>query len=145
VGRAYNEFGSQSGDALLKGAAKALRERLRITDHLFRYSEREFVVVATGCNAADAHKLGASLLAAIDSVWIRPQGDRAGDGPSCDLENREDPELTAQPRVGSASLDPQRDSVDSLMRRARESLAASQLPGSLLTSSGRAASAAEPS
>ncbi len=145
VGRAYNEFGSQSGDALLKGAAKALRERLRITDHLFRYSEWEFVVIATGCNTAAAHNLGTSLLAAIDGVWIRPQGDRTGDGPSCDLENREDPELTAQPRVGSASLDPQRDSVDSLMRRARESLAASQLPGSLLTSSGRAASAAEPS
>jgi diguanylate cyclase (GGDEF)-like protein len=145
VGRAYNEFGSQLGDALLKGAAQALRERLRITDHIFLSSEREFVVIATGCNAADAHDLGANLLAAIDGIWIRPQGDRASDGPSCDLDNRGDPELTAQPRLGIASLDPQRDSVDSLMQRARESLAATQLPGSLLTSSVRAASAAEPS
>ena len=143
VDRAYNEFGSQSGDALLKGAAQALRERLRITDHLFRYSEREFVVIATGCNTDDAHKLGASLFAAIGGVWIRPLANRAGDGPSCDLENREDPELTAQPRVGIASLDPNGDSVDSLMTRAQESLAATEFPGSVPTSSDRAAWAGE--
>lgn len=126
IGRAYEQFGAEAGDALLKAVAEALGKRLRITDHLFRSSEQDFVVIATGCNAADARQLGASLLAAIDGVWIRPRGDRPADGPSCDLAHREDPELRAQPRVGIADLDPLGDSVDSLMRRAQESLAATR-------------------
>ena len=124
VSQAYNQFGREAGDALLRAVAEALGKRLRITDHLFRSSERDFVVLASGCNAADARSLAASLLAAINTAWIRPQGDQPGDGPSCDLVHRDDPELRAEPRVGIASLDPVGDSGSSLLERAQENLAA---------------------
>ncbi len=149
VDLAYLEFGAQAGDALLRAAGLALRERLRITDHLFRSSERQFMVIATGCNATDAQNLGRSLIAAICGVWIRPRGDRAGDGPSCDLTNRQDPELLAMPRVGIASLDPRQDSAESLMQRAEENLADARSAIDLMspgaTSSDHATWAGEPS
>jgi diguanylate cyclase (GGDEF)-like protein len=155
VGMAYAEFGTDAGDALLRATGRALRDRLRITDHLYRSSDRRFVVIATGCNAADAQHLGRSLLAAIDGVWIRPRGYRPGAGPSCDIEHREDPELRARPRMGMASLKPQQDSAESLIQRAEDSLEASAPCGpgltrsgatsSCVTSSDRGASAAEPS
>ena len=126
VGRAYSQFGAEAGNALLIAAAAALGERLRITDHLFRTSRQDFVVLATGCNAADARQLGDSLVAAIETVWIRPQGDRPGDGPTCDLTHRDDPELRPEPRLGIASLDPQGDSANSLLERAQASLAATR-------------------
>ncbi len=130
VCQAYDQFGADAGDALLKAVAGALGERLRITDHLFRSSARDFVVIATGCNAADARQLGANLLAAVDGVWSRPQGDRPADGPSCELAHREDPELRAQPRVGIASFDPRGEtagqSVETLIRRAQENLEATR-------------------
>lgn len=145
VGPAYGTFGAQAGDALLKAAGRALRGRLRITDYLFRSSERQFVVIATGCNTVDAQKLGRSLLEAIDGVWVRPRGDRPADGPSCDIEHQDDPELRALPRVGIANLDPRQDSAEGLMQRAEENLAAAAPSSFRLTSSDHGASAAEPS
>lgn len=141
VDLAYDQFGSAAGDALLKGVAQALGARLRITDHLFRSADHEFVVIATGCSAADAHRLGASLLAALEGVWVRPLGDRPGDGPSCDLAHRQDPELHPEPRLGIASLDPHQDSASGLVEQARENLAPTM--DGALTSSDHAVSAGE--
>ena len=143
---ASSEFGAAAGEALQKAAALALRERLRITDHLFRSSDGQFVVIATGCNASDAQHLGRSLMTVIDGVWIRPQGDGAVAGPTCNIWQRDDPELRALPRLGIASLDIHQDSAESLLERAEECLAGTKpsgqdLTGSGLTSSGRAASA----
>ena len=148
VDLASSAFGAAAGEALQKAAALALWERLRITDHLFRPSHRQFVVIATGCNASDAQHLGRSLLAAIDSVWIRPQGDGAVAGPSCNIWQRDDPELRALPRLGIASLDIHQDSAESLLERAEECLTATRpasqaFTASGLTSSDHAASAGE--
>lgn len=148
VDLASSEFGAAAGEALQKAAALALRERLRITDHLFRQSHRQFVVIATGCNASDARHLGRCLLAAIDNVWIRPQADRAVAGPTCNIWQRDDPELRALPRLGVASLDIHQDSAESLLERAEECLTATRpasqaFTASGLTSSGHAASAGE--
>ena len=68
VDLASSEFGAAAGEALQKAAALALRERLRITDHLFRQSHRQFVVIATGCNASDAQHLGRRLM----ELWLDP-------------------------------------------------------------------------
>lgn len=122
---ACQRFGSAAGDALIKGAAQALRNRLRVTDHIFRCSRRDLVVVATGCSEADAGRLGATLAAAITAIWIRPGDDQPPGAPACRLNHRDHPELTVQPRVGCATLDPQGDTVDSLLERARKSMEAS--------------------
>jgi diguanylate cyclase (GGDEF)-like protein len=148
VDLASSEFGAEAGEALQKAAAVALRERLRITDHLFRPSHRQFVVIATGCNASDAQHLGRSLMTVIDGVWIRPQADGAVAGPTCHIWQRDDPELRALPRLGIASLDIHQDSAESLLERAEECLAATKpssqgFTGSGLTSSDHAASAEE--
>jgi diguanylate cyclase (GGDEF)-like protein len=149
VALAYGEFGSQAGDELLRSASRALHGRLRITDHLFRSSNpssnQEFVVIATGCSAVAAHRLGHDLLAAVDGIWVRPKGDHPGAGPSCDIEHREDPELRALPRVGIASLDSQQDSAESMVHRAQESLGSTNTFGARLTSSDHGAWAGEPS
>jgi diguanylate cyclase (GGDEF)-like protein len=68
VDLASSEFGAAAGEALQRAAALALRERLRITDHLFRQSHRQFVVIATGCNASDAQHLGRRLM----ELWLDP-------------------------------------------------------------------------
>lgn len=65
--------------------------------------------------------------------------------PSCDIEHREDPELRALPRVGNASLDCQKDSAESMLQGAQESLVSTKISGARLTSSDRAAWVGEPS
>jgi len=144
VDLAYRQFGPEAGDLLLRAASQALGARLRITDHLFyRSAVQQFVVIASGCNAAETQQLGETLQAVIGAIWLRPLGDRPGDGPSCDLENRDDPELRVQARVGRASLDGRHDSAEDLLSRAEADLAGAA--GWQLTSSGHAASAVVPS
>jgi hypothetical protein len=81
-------------------------------------------------------------------VWIRPQADGAVAGPTCNIWQRDDPELRALPRLGVASLDIHQDSAESLLERAEECLTATRpasqaFTASGLTSSGHAASAVE--
>jgi diguanylate cyclase (GGDEF)-like protein len=50
--------------------ASAVRQRLRVTDHLFRSGGDEFVVVATDCNGAAAHEMAEELQALVSQLRL---------------------------------------------------------------------------
>jgi diguanylate cyclase (GGDEF)-like protein len=65
-----DRFGHEIGDLVLKRVASAVRQRLRITDHLFRSGGDEFVVVATDCNGAAAHEMAEELQALVSQLRL---------------------------------------------------------------------------
>lgn len=62
----YNDtFGHPAGDALLRAAVVAWRQRLRGTDLLFRYGGEEFVVLLPGCGPVEAMAVAEQLRAVV--------------------------------------------------------------------------------
>ena len=69
-----DQFGHDTGDALLRVVAQRLRGSVRSGDEVARLGGDEFVVVADGlANLAQAHDLGQKLLEAFRTPFALPQ------------------------------------------------------------------------
>lgn len=68
--------GQETGNSLLRCVASALAKRLRITDHLFRWQNDQFVVIATGCYPDDGCRLGRMLQQTIEDIYLESEGDQ---------------------------------------------------------------------
>jgi diguanylate cyclase (GGDEF)-like protein len=118
--------GGAATDTLLRSIAQALRERLRVTDHLFRWGGEQFVVIATGCYPEDGRQLASSLQSAVEAMYLSP-GDRA--------EHHAD-EIRVSVSVGISLLDGSGSEAagraadtDRVLQQAREALARAQRRG----------------
>lgn len=70
-----DRFGHATGDLVLKRVASAVRQRLRITDHLYRSGGDEFVVIATDCHGEAAQKMAADLQAQVRQLELGSKSD----------------------------------------------------------------------
>jgi diguanylate cyclase (GGDEF)-like protein len=107
------EHGRQAADALTLGLAQAAQRRLRRTDHLYRWQDDGFVVLAIGCWADDARSLAGLLQEAMNAVHLTPTT-TVGPVVSQDLRTRV--------WIGRSTLESEQDSADALMRRAADGL-----------------------
>jgi len=107
------QHGRRAADALVQGLASATHSRLRRTDHLYRWHDNSFVVLAIGCAADAAQALGSLLEQALAAVHLT--SDTAG-APA--------PELVLHTRVaiGISTLRPGQDAPEAVLRRAEEAL-----------------------
>jgi diguanylate cyclase (GGDEF)-like protein len=111
--------GIAATDTLLRSIARALADRLRVTDHLFRWGEDRFVVVATGCYPEDGRQLAGSLQNAVEAMYLAP---------SAPQDNRAD-EIRVSISVGISYLDGGSTDApgggidpEAILREAREAL-----------------------
>ena len=109
--------GRQAADALVQGLAQAAHGRLRRTDHLYRWHDNSFVVLAIGCSADDARALGSLLEEALTAVHLTP-----ANATSSASSSEEPYTLRTRVAIGISNLRPGQDTPDALMRRAEESL-----------------------
>ncbi len=61
-----DEYGHETGDALLVELVDTINERLRRTDVLFRIGGEEFVVLAIGADAREAYQVAEDLRALVE-------------------------------------------------------------------------------
>jgi diguanylate cyclase (GGDEF)-like protein len=65
-----DRFGHGIGDLVLKRVASAVRQRLRITDNIFRSGGDKFVVVSTDCNREAAQEMAEELQALVSQMRL---------------------------------------------------------------------------
>ncbi len=107
LGRVNEDFGHADGDAVIKGVGAVLKDRLRSYDVLGLYAGNEFVVLFPGLDR-DEGKIACERLR--DAVE-RQAGDRSG----LDF-------LTLTASFGFAALEPEDQSGEQLLRRAKAAL-----------------------
>lgn len=105
--------GRKAADVLVQGLATAAHGRLRRTDHLYRWHDNSFVVLAIGCSADDARALAILLQQALTAVHLTPS--TAAGSPEADT-------VRTRVAVGLSNLRPGQDSADALLRRAEAAL-----------------------
>ena len=102
----HRDHGHRAGDALLQGIVQAIRKRMRITDHLYRWSDDTLVLLASDCPPQAAHQLSGELSAAIAAVHLIPEDG----GPL---------ELRTNAGIGISTLDSDCTAPEELLERAR--------------------------
>lgn len=63
-----NEYGHSTGDAVLRGVARAMAAAVRVGDVVARYGGEEFVVIAPGADTGDAVAVAERIRAAVAAV-----------------------------------------------------------------------------
>ncbi|MFM7314460.1 MAG: GGDEF domain-containing protein [Cyanobium sp.] len=114
-----HQHGRRAVNALLRGLAEAARQRLRRTDHLFRWREDGFLVLAIGCPPDAAAQLGQLLVEAMTAVYLTPVGGRSSEAVL---------ELRVALTLGISSLEAGADSAQAMLDRAAQALAAARPP-----------------
>lgn len=68
-----NEYGHDSGDAVLKHVCETIKNNIRQNDRAYRYGGEEIVVVLKECTRINAIQIGEKIRSAISSINNSPQ------------------------------------------------------------------------
>jgi len=68
-----NEYGHDSGDAVLKNVCETIKNNIRQNDRAYRYGGEEIVVVLKECTRINAIQIGEKIRSAISSINNSPK------------------------------------------------------------------------
>lgn len=95
-----DNYGHQTGDRVLRGAAQTIKDQLRKTDFIARYGGEEFAVLLPGCDSKQALQIAETIRLAISKQQFiddnqKPFGLTLSIGACCCPSQRIEPDVLA--------------------------------------------------
>jgi two-component system cell cycle response regulator len=112
--RVNDTHGQPAGDAVLREAGRRMQESLRVYDSVGRYGGEEFLVVSPGCGLAEVAEQAERLRRAVGGTPIHVPG--GGN-------------IVATMSLGVATISPETEQQEDLLRAAHEALQAAKRKG----------------